>query len=51
MIEKINRSVSELISLSTRGERSTYVNIDALYWVIYDVLFNLMVLLCQKIYL
>ncbi len=48
MIENFNRSVSELISLSTRVERSTYVNIDALYWVIYDVLFNLMVLLCQK---
>ncbi len=47
MIENFNRSESELISLSTRVER-TYVKIDALYWVIYDVLFNLMVLLCKK---
>ncbi len=48
MIEKFNRSVFELISLSTRLERSTYVKINALYWVIYDVFINLMVLLCQK---
>ncbi len=48
MIENFNRSVFELISLSTRIERSKYVNIDTLYWVIYDVLFNLMVLLCKK---
>ncbi|MFP3037799.1 MAG: phosphoribosyl-ATP diphosphatase [Candidatus Hodgkinia cicadicola] len=48
MIENFNKSVSELIFLSTKLERSTYFNIESLYYITYDVLFNLMVLLCQR---
>ncbi|MFP3037934.1 MAG: hypothetical protein ACKESC_01460 [Candidatus Hodgkinia cicadicola] len=48
MIENHQRSVSELISLSASLERRrrTYVNIDALYWVILRC-FNLMVLFAK----